>query len=262
MHCYNISPPPALQQLINGIWVVEVGDAIPQPERMIPFGCMDLVFYRNGQAKKIHMDGTQQKLSAAMIFGQTITPYWLQLSPGMTVLGVGFLPHTAHLLTKSSSKAFTDQSIGLSDVLGEKMAQWSRDITAASTTEEAIMLLQRALISAISSSFPHRNQAYLNHLLRSIILQKGNIDLTLLARYAGVSLRYVEKLFQEFVGLRPGQFCRVQRFLHATQTVDQYPSLTELALACGYFDQSHFIREVRRFTHLSPKQYFAEQKQM
>jgi AraC-like DNA-binding protein len=37
--------------------------------------------------------------------------------------------------------------------------------------------------------------------------------------------------------------------------------LTQIAHACGYFDQSHFIHDFRAFSGMRPGEYFATNRQ-
>jgi AraC-like DNA-binding protein len=47
------------------------------------------------------------------------------------------------------------------------------------------------------------------------------------------------------------------RFQAATQQkLTGVRDLTEIAYACGYYDQSHFIKDFRQFSGYTPKEYF------
>ena len=67
------------------------------------------------------------------------------------------------------------------------------------------------------------------------------------------------QLFTEEVGLTPKLFCRVRRFQEVLRLVAG-PARVEwanVALACGYYDQAHFIHDFRAFCGLSPTAYLA-----
>jgi AraC-like DNA-binding protein len=73
----------------------------------------------------------------------------------------------------------------------------------------------------------------------------------------GLSQRRFIQLFRSQVGLRPKEFCRVRRFqrvlgaVHGSAGVDW----AQVALDCGYYDQSHFIHDFRAFSGFTPEQY-------
>jgi AraC-like DNA-binding protein len=54
------------------------------------------------------------------------------------------------------------------------------------------------------------------------------------------------------VGITPKRFASLRRFEQAVALARTSPSLTETALAAGYYDQSHFIRDFRRFSGAAP----------
>jgi len=53
---------------------------------------------------------------------------------------------------------------------------------------------------------------------------------------------------------------KVVRFQSALHHKSQHPdlSLTNLALDCGYFDQSHMIRDFKQLSGMRPSQYFSD----
>jgi transcriptional regulator GlxA family with amidase domain len=83
-----------------------------------------------------------------------------------------------------------------------------------------------------------------------------------LTRSIGLSPRRFSQLFREHVGVSPKLYCRLQRFQRAVQSLHRGEDLpwAELALACGYYDQSHFANDFRAFSGISPTTYSTAQR--
>jgi AraC-like DNA-binding protein len=80
-----------------------------------------------------------------------------------------------------------------------------------------------------------------------------------LARVAGRSVRALERLFQRQTHMAPQQYLRRLRVRLACRAiVAGRRALTEVAVAHGFYDQSHFVREFRRETGLTPTAYRAK----
>jgi len=63
-------------------------------------------------------------------------------------------------------------------------------------------------------------------------------------------------LFVQYTGLTPKLYSQINRFQNSLQLVREgNSSLTSIAYECGYADQSHFIREFKSFTGLTPSGY-------
>jgi len=80
-----------------------------------------------------------------------------------------------------------------------------------------------------------------------------NITLEEMAIAAGVSRFHLVRLFREFVGQSPAAFARtrrVERSKALLRSSDQ--SISEIALLCGFADQSHFSTVFSRSTGVPP----------
>ena len=57
----------------------------------------------------------------------------------------------------------------------------------------------------------------------------------------------------------PKGFARLSRFLHACRLLRarRHATLTDAGLACGYYDQSHFIAEFKAFSGITPGEFLA-----
>ncbi len=86
---------------------------------------------------------------------------------------------------------------------------------------------------------------------------RGQVNINALCRLLHINYKWLERQFRMYLGIAPKEYARLQRFAHAffeaqhAQTAD----LLDVAVRNGYYDQSHFIREFRRFTGKAPLQY-------
>jgi len=81
----------------------------------------------------------------------------------------------------------------------------------------------------------------------------GEIPLPQLARECGLSTSYFSRAFKDTVGIPPHQWLLHRRIENAMWLLrNRQFSLTEVALACGFSDQSHFTRVFTRLSGTSP----------
>lgn len=77
-----------------------------------------------------------------------------------------------------------------------------------------------------------------------------------IARYCGVSLRQLERLFQAAIGITPVQAYRRMRLNYGRWLLDNSSSsVTEIAYITGFSDTAHFSREFTREFATSPRRY-------
>lgn len=82
----------------------------------------------------------------------------------------------------------------------------------------------------------------------------GRITVSDLAKQSNMTIRTLERIFMEHIGLTPKKFIRLIRFQHALRTLRANGStnFADLAYSCGYTDQSHLIKEFKSFSKHSP----------
>ena len=81
----------------------------------------------------------------------------------------------------------------------------------------------------------------------------GQIDLPALSRHTGFSREHLIRRFREQVGLTPKAYGNIVRFNRALELARApASSWAEIAHACGYYDQSHLVRDFQRFAGRAP----------
>jgi len=77
-----------------------------------------------------------------------------------------------------------------------------------------------------------------------------------LASQKGLSRRSLERQLRKYLGFTPNQLHRFAQIRKARQHLIMTPdSLSDIALACGYFDQAHFTNAFREHALYTPGQY-------
>ncbi len=94
------------------------------------------------------------------------------------------------------------------------------------------------------------------HLSLTMCLEKGQRKIYELTENVGYSERYCRKKFKELLGINLTNYNSIMRFQNAMKAfIHKNISLTDIAHNSGYFDQSHFIRDFRKYTSKSPGEF-------
>lgn len=90
---------------------------------------------------------------------------------------------------------------------------------------------------------------------------RAPLDITELARRAGVSGCQLERDFVDLLGLPPRRYLQKVRLEAALiKLKGAETSIVDVALACGYTDQSAFTRSFRSATGITPSEYRRRQQ--
>lgn len=95
-------------------------------------------------------------------------------------------------------------------------------------------------------------------IVQEILNDRWNETITLqeLSRAAGVNPITISKHFSAYFGCTLGDYLRKQKVARSLSLIKHTGTpLTQIAYLCNFSDQSHFIRNFRNYTSLTPKQY-------
>jgi transcriptional regulator GlxA family with amidase domain len=128
--------------------------------------------------------------------------------------------------------------------------------------ESAVLIFQERLLSLkINRSDTDRITA---DAVKIIAETKGEIKIAELSKKLGLSVRQLQRRFQNASGLTPKQFVRTQRF-HATArrlAKENSLKLVDFAAEMGFADQSHLTHEFASITGRSPKSFAEKIKEI
>lgn len=116
-----------------------------------------------------------------------------------------------------------------------------------------------AVVEELLLGLPFVEDRLIEH--AAALLSGGSCDaasVAAVARELALSERQLERRFLSRIGISPKRFVMLRRFERAVELIQRSASLTHAALDAGYYDQSHFIREFRRFAGAAPGRFLRQ----
>lgn len=117
------------------------------------------------------------------------------------------------------------------------------------TLQEKVSFVEKLLIKRLPNM---RENVIVNDTIQNILLHRGSLDVSSLAKDSFVSTRQLERLFQEYVGITPKKLSNLIRYQFLWRDILFKPDFNVLSAVhkYGYTDQSHLLREFKRYHSL------------
>lgn len=169
--------------------------------------------------------------------------------------GVHFKPGAAALLLGVPEREFANGFVGLDEIWGGEAFAVGARVAEAANPAAGLRLLEATLLARLARAREaHPGVAYALGELARVPARRTIAEI---GARAGLSARRFITVFTAQVGLSPKLFARVRRFQRVVELAHAtpYPDWARLALACGYYDQSHLVRDFGDFASVSPSTY-------
>ena len=247
------SPCRRLQPFIRYYWILRTNET--QDVLTFPIGCPQLIFHRLTRFYIPEFEAEQARFSRS---GQVNFPARIQSSGDVETIVVVFYPHAIGTMFNIPVSAFYNQEIdGYS--LGDKSLNiLADDVLNADDSQDAIKMIEKWLLSRLEESAIYnfnRVGASLKHLFID-----NSISVKNMAQLACLSRKQFERVFFNAVGMKPKEYSNVVRFQKSLWLMQNgNRDFADIAYSCGYADQSHFIRECRRYSGTTPAELLKTQ---
>lgn len=257
MKYYTIHPPLALQPYVRCFWVLE-HEFGPNEEsyvyRSVADGCVEMVFHYQSAFDELLTDGTAESWLSGMHF-QSRKYRRFETRQSFGIFGAYIYPFVVPILCNVPSEKTSDEMLSLDIFLGPEGSELEERIMLARCNHERAEILsawlQKRLLTIKNKDVPIA--AAVRHVIHSAEI---NTVGQLAARF-NLSERQFNRKFKEFAGFSPKMYMRLTRLNRAIKQQITDKPLSQVAYECGYYDQSHFIHEVKEFTGYHPSFYFS-----
>jgi AraC-like DNA-binding protein len=253
----SYNPAPPLSRFVDRFWLCSDTPSHPR-ERILPSGTIELVVnLRDDEIRILDTADSEQctRLSGAVVSGAYSRFFVIDPLVHASIIGVHFRPGGAYPFLGAPAGELADTHLDLETLWGQPAVELRERLCALATPTERFALLEKALVSRLFHP-PEPHGAVLAA-LRLFEQTGADVRVHDVARRVGLSQRRFIQLFTTEVGLTPKLYSRVRRFQQSRELVRNSPSpdWAQIGLECGYFDQSHLIRDFRAFAGLTPGEY-------
>jgi AraC-like DNA-binding protein len=199
------------------------------------------------------INDTQFDLPPVAVTGIRKSSKSIQLSQGTETLLVRFKAAGAGSFFKNPIHEFYESGLSLDDIYSSNTVDtFFQQIASAEGDQKRIETLEMFLNSRLTR--PH--DLLVETAVAQMHLTQGKLKIKQLCVNLNVSIDAFEKRFRKTAGASPKRFCSIVRMRHAIDMMSgQTYRLPDLIHQLGYFDQTHFIKDFRLFTGLTPSVY-------
>lgn len=241
----------ALNKYIKNIWILENHD-IEKTDHSLKFfadGCSGLMFQQTESGVFIE----DKALSSFLLYGQTVKPIEMKCSGSYKMIVFVLYPYAIHALFGLNASELTDTCLDMRTYSAHSKEVES-NLKQAASTEEQIAIMETFLSNQATSA---KADPRIQHMTTFMMNSNGTYTVKDLQETTEMSERTFERKFARQVGVPPKLFSKIVRFHSSIRQMDKgnYEKLSDVAYENGYSDQSHFVRNFKEFTSITPRAY-------
>ena len=202
-----------------------------------------LVNKTSGRLPECYISGIDTKDTEALMGG------------AFSHFGISFYPHALNAVFGINASELVNKMPDIKDIVKDELGIRLR---RANNIAEKIDVMSRYLYQKIKGQSS-------NTLINDIICSNAvsaSTPLRAIHKKYTISERHLERKFRVSVGISPGKYQRILRFEKSLAMLAEaeYKDLTAIAYDLNYTDQSHFIKDFKAFSGMTPYKFV--QKQM
>ena len=263
MNAKIFKPSEYLADFVKCYWTLDgAKETTPKRNTIVPDGTMKLIFHY-GDLYWHHPENRDSFLQPrCFLIGQLTKPYVVEPDGDTGTFAVrfhsdGFLPFATIPI-----KEMENTPIPLERLFGEEGLKLELKILEANGVLERIEIMESFLLSRLNSK--ELMDRVVKSTIETILTANGQLSINALSKQSSLNRRVLSRKFSSTVGLSPKQLSKIIRLQSSLKSLlnKDVSKLTDLAYENGYFDQSHFIKDFKIFTGVTPKDFYKDHLMM
>lgn len=227
-------PRSELRRHVAAVWLERSRpDGTPHRDRVLPDGCIDIVYGRN-----LWVRGPETEARA------------VRYPADSTFVGFRFRPGAAAAVLGAPASELVDRRVPLDALWGSAADELVETLAAAPSLIGVVERLEAAIVTRARQAPP-------DPLIEAVARRVASVPASVasLAEAFGVSERQLRRRCHCGLGYGAKTLARIARFqrFRALAEHDRGLGLAALAASAGYSDQPHLTRECRRLAGETPR---------
>ena len=253
-------PGPPLDRFVEQLWYWEGVPLAHDKDRLLPAGSCGLIVNLFEDENRLYRgphDDVVEHLPGSVLCAAYSRYFVIDTREQRANVGVAFRPGGTWPFFDPAGDELSNQHVGLRDLWGSAGDTLRERLLAAPTPRAKLALLEAELLQRAIRPLQRRTEV--DFAIARLGAGPHEQTIATLSEHVGLSARRFTRLFSLEVGLTPKVYARIQRFRRVLDCMQQPTASdwTEVAHSCGYFDQSHLIRECRSLSGFTPTELAA-----
>ena len=248
---YTARPPSGrLRGIVDRLWHVEDAGPSAMAETICPDGRTEIVLHI-GDPMRARVGSAWRMQPRHLLVGQMAAPITVVPTGRVAMVGARLAPGALHCVSGIPQGRLTGQVHDLESLWSRWTRRTAERVGNVDEPGARLVAFELALESLIPRDVLENTDRALDRSVAQLEVAGGRAKIDRLAHEAGISRRQFERRFFEHVGLPPRMFGRIIRFQRAFHALGT-ESGAAIAAGCGFSDQAHLVREIRRFSGQTP----------
>jgi AraC-like DNA-binding protein len=245
---------------VKCFYVIDSASDLIVEDRAFATGCVEIMFNLEGVRWETKVNDRYIATPGVELWGQIIKPLDFRTPGSNRMIGIRFYPHAASAFLDEDISSFNDNVTDLAGVFGSSVRELHERLLNAPSTGHRIALIEAFLLKRLSLFQKKLDKIRLVQAVMTELKKEDFFDnISNVASRYGITSRYLQKVFLLHTGITPKLYSKINRFQNSLLLIAKgSTSLTSIAYECGYFDQSHLIKEFRSFTGNPPSSFSAD----
>lgn len=213
---------------------------------VVPDGCTDFIFTLSHATEAVGDSLVMQPYRAYFVGPMpTYTELTVRSGP-VHMLGIRFLPGGLGRFLELPLEALTGKRLHASDLDTDFDDSLAEELASQPDFRRRVVRIERALFRLLAAGNPAAD-ARVAYAVRLIDRHRGLLPVRTVAEESCLCPRQLERMFKRHTGFTPKHYSRIVKFRHAVDLLRSVPfdNLSAVAEQAGYYDLSHFSRELR-----------------
>lgn len=258
MEYVEFKPHPYLAPFIECYWAAR-SDKPPfrEQESLVPDGTIELMFNFGDNYAQIGADG-KTPVKGSHLIGIRKHALLISQTNHQNIFSVRFKLGGAYAFFHIPTYLTANHFYTIDELLGKEYRELEEQLYDAADHPARVMVVDNFFLSRVKNV--SAEQVFISKCTKAL-LQNSSLKIYELADHFNTNYKTLERKFANVIGLTPTELLKIKRFNNAILAMYscRFSSLTDVAYECGFYDQSHFIREFKQLSGLAPRAFLQEQ---
>lgn len=261
-HLKKLHPSPHLSHIVKSIWYLERLEVheTDQPLLIVSDGFPELLFSIEKRLIIKYPDGPVLTSGESTFLSQLSSTAEFDAEAGFKGIFVKIYPWVSRLFCHIPQDEIVDALVDQGNLPDQ--LQWIRSAPIRSLNDDQNILQQikNSIEKYITETIHNASMTIppaLHWMVKNILSHRGMITIDSASQGINSSRRYVERVFNSYLGLPPDFYNQLIKTKEITRRISsgEFTTYSELSSSFDFYDSAHFCNHFKKKIGMSPSQF-------